>query len=100
MYPEERSRRKFVYQKAFFSKNSRILREKFSNFFEVVSGKVDIITSYFCRGRFHGKNFSKKVFSLFPDLEQKIDYWKDIKMNVKTLFYVSSGAFYKEKHSF
>ena len=41
-----------------------------------------------------GKKFSKKVFfSLFPDLEQKIDYWKNIKMNVKTLFYVSGGGF-------
>ena len=41
-----------------------------------------------------GKNFSKKsLFSLFPDLEQKIDYWKDIRMNIKTLFYVSAGYF-------
>ena len=52
----------FCIKKLFFSKNSRILREKFSNFCEVVSGMVDIIPSYFCRGRFQGKIFSKKVF--------------------------------------
>ena len=52
----------FCIEKLFFSKISRILREKFSIFCEVVSGKVDIIPSYFCRGRFQGKNFSKKVF--------------------------------------
>ena len=85
----------FVSKSFSFSKNSRILREKFSNFCEVVSGKVDIIPSYFCRARFQGKIFSKKVFfSLFPDLEQKIDYWRNSRMFVKTLFYVSGGIFW------
>ena len=41
-----------------------------------------------------GKIFpKKKFFSLFPDLEQKLDYWKNIKLNLKTLFYVSGGIF-------
>ena len=85
----------FCIEKLFFSKISRILREKFSNFCEVVSGKVDIIPSYFCRGRFQGKKFSKKVFfSLFPDLEQKIDFLRNSRMFVKTLFYVSGGIFW------
>ena len=96
MYPEERSRRKFLYQKAFFSKISRILRKKFSNFCEVVSGKVVVIPFYFCRGRFQGKYCPKSFFSLFPDLEQKIDYWKNIKMNVKTLFYESGGVLFRK----
>ena len=83
----------FLYQKDFFSKISRILREKFSNFCEVVSSKVVVIPFYFCWGRFQGKYSQKSFFSLFPDLEQKIDYWKNIKMNVKTLFYESGGVF-------
>ena len=87
----------FRIKKLFFSKKSRILREKFSNFCEVVSGKVDIIPSYFYRGRFQGKIFSKNVsFSLFPDLEQKIDYWRNSRMFVKTLFYVSGGFFWRK----
>ena len=48
---------------------------------------------------FREKFLEKSFFSLFPDLEQKIDYWKNIKMNVKTLFYVSGGVF-QEKYSF
>ena len=36
----------------------------------------------------------KSFFSLFPDLEQKIDYWRNIRMYVKTLFYVSGGIFW------
>ena len=45
---------------------------------------------------FREKFLEKSSFSLFPDLEQRIDYWKDIKMNVETLFYVSGGVFIRQ----
>ena len=48
---------------------------------------------------FREKFLEKSFFSLFPDLEQKIDYWKKIKMNVEFLFHVSGGVF-QEKYSF
>ena len=91
----------FCIKKLFFSKNSRILREKFSNFCEVVSGKVDIIPSYFCRGRFQGKIFSKKVFffhcfqtwSKKSTIEGTAGYlWK--------LYSTCLVEFSEEKHSF
>ena len=52
--------------------------------------------STFAEEGFRENFLEKSFFSMFPDLEPKIDYWKDIRMNVKTLFYVSGGIFLGE----
>ena len=89
------SEKNFVAKSSLFVKKITSLWEKnFLTFGEVVSGKVVTIPFYFCRGSFR-ENFLKKevFFSLFPDLEQELDYWKNIRLKVKTLFYVSGRLF-------
>ena len=66
------SEKNFESKNFFFVKYYRALRQKISDFGEIVSGKFVIIPFYFCRGRFQGKfSWKKRVFSLFPGLEQK-----------------------------
>ena len=50
--------------------------------------------STFAEEGFREMFLQKSFFSLFQDLEQKIDYWRNIRMYVKTLFYVSGGIFW------
>ena len=84
----------FVSKSFFLLKFTGLSEKSLRTFGEVVSGKVVIIPFYYCRGKFQGDFCSKQMFfSLFPDLEQKLDYWKNIKLNLKTLFYVSGGIF-------
>ena len=72
MCPEERSRRKFLYQKALFLLNFTGHWVKiFRAFGEVVSGKVVIIPFYSCRGEFRGRFISKKVFLIVSRLGAK-----------------------------
>ena len=84
----------FCIKNLFLVKFYRTLREFFSDFrltcFRQGCHHSILLLPRKVSGKFFPK---KKFFSLFPDLEQKLDYWKNIKLNLKTLFYVSGGIF-------
>ena len=76
----------FVSKSYFFVKCYRALRENFSDFWGSCFRHGCHHSVLLLRRKVSGKTFSKKFFPLFPDLEQKIDYWRNIRMNVNTLF--------------
>ena len=89
------SEKTFVWKSSFFCKILPGIKGKYFG----LLGKLFPARLSSFRPTFAGEafmeNFSRKkfFFTLFPDKEQKIDHWKDIRMIVKTLFYVSGGIF-------
>ena len=84
----------FVSKSFFFLKIHGIWEKNFRIFVMLFPARLTSFHPTFAEEGFRGKISQKKFLSLFPDWEQKIDYRKDIKMNVKTLFYVSGGNFW------
>ena len=85
----------FCIKKLFFLKTHGFWEKNFRIFVKMFPAKLTSFHPTFAEEGFSGKISRKKIFlSLFPDLEQKIDYWRNIRMYVKTLFYVSGGIFW------
>ena len=92
---EEIFREKFCIKKIFFCRTlSDLERKIFALSAKLFSARLSSFHSTFAEESLREKFLEKKTFLLFPDLEQKIDYWKNVRLKMKILFYVSGGIFF------
>ena len=84
----------FCIKKLFFCKNLSGIEGKYFWFLgKLFPARLSSFQSTFAEEDFREIFLEKSFFHCFQNWSKKIDYWKSIKMNVKTLFYVSVGFF-------